>query len=602
MSRVEWTRRTPEEVESVIAFMLCREFPNAIRIRPSQGDGGIDIMVPTPSGVTIYQVKSFAQNLTFSQKKQIQRSFDTLVAYAGKDNLHVLEWCLVMPLDPTREQLRWLQQVTSKGDFPRSWHGLAYVEGLVAKYPEVIDYYLHSGKDRLEETVGRLLSLAGRTNPAQPPAASQQTLEDLYEALNEFDPHYRYEFSVGAVGSEGNRPPVPEPPGTVCSIQMMSQGRCVTYHIIARCNEALKERPVPGGMTLAAEVGTELQKTIEDWIKFGTPMENVPAQKVHFDLPGGFTSPEGEVLVTIKPSAPQPGATPEVTLRTLDSDGETVAELDFVIEEVAAGIERRGVWAVGHDRVAGVIRYEHRAHQDDKVSTMNLSAENFAGRPPPDLLPVLRFLNSVHPPLRLQVSVRNGPAIGAPAPIVSSLMADDKGRLLISICESLSSIQQHVLERILFPDLSRHTWKDIEGWDRAATLLRGEQIDVTWDEMPLHLHSAHTMPPVVQTGALTSPLTVLIGDKSYELGTMIVQMATVRVDESRSPMAHGDHSDVWLVPGDDNSAVMRLVSSDAQSAAVTQPPSASHGAQTAAIVDSPEPRVRVLPRRKPSRR
>lgn len=120
MSRVEWTRRTPEEVESVIAFMLCREFPNAIRIRPSQGDGGIDIMVPSPSGVTIYQIKSFAQNLTFSQKKQIQRSFDTLLAYAGKENLHVLKWCLVMPLDPTREQLRWLQQVTSKGDFPRS--------------------------------------------------------------------------------------------------------------------------------------------------------------------------------------------------------------------------------------------------------------------------------------------------------------------------------------------------------------------------------------------------------------------------------------------------------------------------------------------------
>jgi hypothetical protein len=579
VSRVEWSRRTPDEVEAVIGYMLCREFPNAIRIKSSQGDGGIDVRVPRGNGIDVYQVKSFTGTINSSRKRLIKGSFKALLAFAEEERLRISEWFLVMPENPTKEQFKWLEQITSAADFPCSWRGLDFVEGLAAKYPEVIDYYLHSGKDRLEETVGRFLSLAGRTNPAQPPAASQQTLEDLYEALNEFDPHYRYDFSVGAVGSEGDRPPVPEPPGTVCSIQMMSQGRCVTYHIIARCNEALKERPVPGGMTLAAEVGTELQKTIADWIKFGTPMENVPAQKVHFDLPGGFTTPEGEVLVTIKPSAPQPGATPEVTLRTLDSDGETVAELDFVIEEAAAGIERRGVWAVGHDRVAGAIRYEHRAHQDDKVSTMNLSAEDFAGRPPPDLLPVLRFLNSVHPPLRLQVSVRNGPAIGAPAPIVKSLMAEDKGRLLISICENLSSIQQHVLERILFPDLCRHTWEDIEGWDRAATLLRGEQIDVTWDEIPLHLHPAHTMPPVVQTGALTSPLTVRIGDKSYELGTMIVQMATIRVDESRSSMAHGDHSDVWLVPGDDNSAVMRLVSSDAQSVTVTQPPSASHRAQ-----------------------
>lgn len=45
MPRVEWSRRTADEVETVIGIALCRENPDAIRIRPSQGDRGVDIYV-----------------------------------------------------------------------------------------------------------------------------------------------------------------------------------------------------------------------------------------------------------------------------------------------------------------------------------------------------------------------------------------------------------------------------------------------------------------------------------------------------------------------------------------------------------------------------
>ena len=40
MARVEWTRQSGEDVEAVVATMLCTQYPNAHRVQPSQGDGG----------------------------------------------------------------------------------------------------------------------------------------------------------------------------------------------------------------------------------------------------------------------------------------------------------------------------------------------------------------------------------------------------------------------------------------------------------------------------------------------------------------------------------------------------------------------------------
>jgi len=62
----------PGDIEQVVAILLCRENPPAVRVRPSRGDGGIDILVPLDGTATVavYQVKSFTSNLTRGQKAQ----------------------------------------------------------------------------------------------------------------------------------------------------------------------------------------------------------------------------------------------------------------------------------------------------------------------------------------------------------------------------------------------------------------------------------------------------------------------------------------------------------------------------------------------------
>jgi predicted AAA+ superfamily ATPase len=83
VARVEWTRQSGEDVEAVVAMLLCSRYPNAVRVRPSQGDGGIDVFVPGPAGFgaerAVYQVKKFSENLTSSQKRKIKRSYQRVV-------------------------------------------------------------------------------------------------------------------------------------------------------------------------------------------------------------------------------------------------------------------------------------------------------------------------------------------------------------------------------------------------------------------------------------------------------------------------------------------------------------------------------------------
>lgn len=70
--RIPWTRYSGEDVESVLATFISLEERGAIKIRPSRGDGGIDLIVYLDSEtVDVYQIKKFADNLKSNQKIQI---------------------------------------------------------------------------------------------------------------------------------------------------------------------------------------------------------------------------------------------------------------------------------------------------------------------------------------------------------------------------------------------------------------------------------------------------------------------------------------------------------------------------------------------------
>ena len=107
MGLVEWTRLSGEQVEELVAVLLCRKIPKMVRIRPSAGDKGIDLLVQKQNNtLEVYQVKKFATNLTASQRKQIQNSLSRFEQYRIERSVTISEWHLVLPLDPTHENLQ----------------------------------------------------------------------------------------------------------------------------------------------------------------------------------------------------------------------------------------------------------------------------------------------------------------------------------------------------------------------------------------------------------------------------------------------------------------------------------------------------------------
>lgn len=495
MARVEWSRLSGDEVESVLAIMLCLEHGSAIRIRPSVGDGGIDLRISQGNGIAVIQIKGYTGKLTATRKNHIKKSLKAVKEYTQANSLNLVEWTLVMPENPSKEALKWFDdELTSDTSFPCSWKGLDYVDGLAAKYPEVIDYYLRDGKDRLEATIKEFLTAAGLANTDISPSGSVESIQRLHARLNRFDPHYRYDFSVDTLGPDGSPPPVHNVPGLVGSVQVRAGERCITYRIIARFNEAINERPVPGSFKLVAESGSELEKQINDWVEFGTPLRNVPVQDVNWDLPGGFGGAIGDAIASIGPSLPQPNSGAQVTLRILEPDGTVVSTLDFLTEEVSSGLRRQGLRSVGHDMTCGLVRLEMRmvVGGDPPKGTLNIAVEDYIGRSPADMLPCLQFLSDVKPPRRLHLFLRNGPALAPPWDIPQRLVPDGVGRLWRTMCESLATIQECVIERIGFPDLSQYPQNEvndaIESWYRAAQILRGEEISGTWSGAEMHLH------------------------------------------------------------------------------------------------------------------
>ena len=533
------------------------------------GDGGIDVWVPEGEAATVYQIKRYTGNIDSTRQGHIKKSWETLLAYTEENSITLSAWYLVMPENPTKEQLKWLEKLTKDVAFPCAWRGLDFVDGLAAKYSDVIDYYLRDGKDRLEATVQRFLSIAGLKNPAESPVGSIESLRELHEALNQFDPHFYYDFSVQMLNADGTVPPMQVTPGAIASARVVAHERCITYSIVPRFNEALKERPVPGSMTLTAEPGTPLHKQIEDWAMFGAPLTDVPAKQVRWDLPGGFGGSWEEARVTVLAVKPTPGSANElVTLRVLEADSAAAASLDFITEDTSSGSGGNAVRNVGHDTDTGLVRYELRINCDDSsgktAANINISIEDPWGRSPKDMVPGIQFLAALRPLRQVQLFSRNGPALTPPIPIEQELIPERQGNLWLLMCESLATIQEHVLERISFPDIPKYHaenyWDDVEEWYQAARLLRGEVVSGTWGHVGMHLIPRVEPPAEVHRAVVSNYYAVRIGAKTYQLGIVNMEVATARVNPAKPPVAHDDHFDIQLVPGDDDTMTLRLVS------------------------------------------
>ena len=439
-------------------MLVCSMYPNAVRVRPSQGDGGVDVFVPGPAGFgeerAVYQVKKYAENLNSTQKRKIKSSYKRVVDTSKKEGWRITEWHLVMPLDLTSQNLGWLDQVVDGADFPCETNGLLFCDTQAANYPKVIDYYLRDGKDRLQAAMDNLTAvISGRKDrgddDALAPADVVPDLASIHKALNACDPFYRYDYAVS------DSPPPDEPsgePGLVAVCAMQQDSVWIAIKIFALSLAALEERPIGWQFKVAIpQDDDELRQQFQKFIDYGAPV-TMPEGTVSglLDLPGGLGGDLSGASLQVLSAPDQEGAEQaEFAIAILAPDSDTViasttlTRIDLTVGQ--AGM--RNVWR----EKADLFTLEMLVQAGQLQGVMNLQVGyNLSGRRPAELVDGLKLVAAWHAPNRLAFGLTYGPRdFGVVATIAEE--QDEEAKRWAPICEALARIQDHVSVLLRMP-------------------------------------------------------------------------------------------------------------------------------------------------------
>jgi hypothetical protein len=529
VARVEWTRQTGDDVEAAVGMLICSRHRNAVRVQPSQGDGGLDIFLPGEDGRKqreVYQVKSFCERLNSSRKRQIIRSLKEVTKTSLEEGWKITKWHLVMPLDLTDTELRWFHdELTKDCDFPCEMNGLLFCDTMAATYPNVVDYYLRDGKDRLQAATDKLTDLlSGRLDRHRnDPLVGRDVLPDLtalYGALNEHDPFYKYDFTVS------DSPPPDEPPARepdlVAVYAIRQESVWITFKIIARSLAALQERPIRVHLNVAIPAEDhELRQQFERFIDYGAPL-SMPAGTLSgsVDLPGGLGGDlTGASLAVLSAPDADDGDPAELLLAIVAPDSDTVIA-STTIKRTAVTVGQEGVRSVFVEK-SRIFTLELRMQAGHLDGKMRLQTEyNLAGRRPAQFVDGLKVLAAWTAPNRIAF----GSSFGPPNYGVVATVQTDRDRdakKWAAVCEALARIQDHVSVLLRMPE--EMDFDEAMRIRDVAKLVSGESITGTLSGDFTIAHQTDAPPVEREMGKLYEFITIksikfTLGDQTVTVG------------------------------------------------------------------------------------
>jgi len=534
MARVEWTRQSGEEVEAAVGMLLCSRFPNAVRVRPSQGDGGIDVFVPGPAGWAkqrvVWQIKRYCHNLGGTEKRAVQRSLARVVETSNDEGWQITEWHLVMPLDLTDKNLGWLEAYAEQLsiEFRCETIGLLLCDTMAADYPKVIDYYFRDGKDRLQgalDDLSKILShrLDREQNDQLIPVDVMPDLASIYRALNACDPFYKYSFEVS------DQPPpdavAPTDDALIAAYAICQDSVWVTFKIYALSLAALQERLIVWRLQLAVPTGNdELRQHVEKFIEHGAPLSMPPGTvKGFLDLPGGLGADiSGASLQVIDVVDHSPdGNETALAIAMLEPDSDTViASTTIKRTELTVG-QTGGVRSMWTDE-AELFTIEMLAKDGQpRELTWNFRQEDrsLAGRRPADIVDSLKFMGAMHEPNRIGIGLPYGPKEFTSGGTTPYRDRDMNATRLGRVAECLALIQDHVSVLLKMP--AEITKNQALAIIDAATLTSGETQTGSINGTVTIIRDGEQLEPQRDTAyefTLIRPLQITLDDDEINLG------------------------------------------------------------------------------------
>ena len=509
--RIPWTRYSGEDVESVLATFISLEERNAIKIRPSRGDGGIDLIVYLDAEtVDIYQIKKFAENLKNSQKAQIENSWQELSATTAVLHVIINSWHLVMPLDPTNENLRWAKELVEPSGTKFIWDGLSRVDGWASKYPEVIDYYFSNGKEEVSEYAAKLLSMANLPDCSDP-VILENRLRDLCSNLDKLDPYYAY--SVHVLSEYDKRDDFcTRAPGVVMSQILVTPGAGrIAIDVIEKTPIASMLHPLTFSVKIIA--GTDEEKEqVQNYIEYGMSFTSLPAEVIDQDcqLPVG-RSYEGFRRGIIKSF----DLNSSNCIRSASLFWEGCGELQLIVDKTTHGT--KGVFFSAHDDTETFrLNFKWDASQPGGTLNYEFSFSNLANKRSRDVARTYRFLSEATDK-KVDLRINGTSALSFNLAIRDNLI--DLINKIYGLAVALETVNRAADSEMPFPDVYKTTKGEIANLRDAARLLDGESVVYSWESHWFNLDGDKVQNLECPSLALwIKPLTVRLGDRGVFCG------------------------------------------------------------------------------------
>ena len=395
LAPIPWERYSGEAVENVLATYICRLRPLAVRIRPSRGDHGIDLIEKHADGtVTIYQIKKFATNLNASQKQKIKRSLGDMLDYVKDNNYELRAWHLVLPLDPTLENLEWFYGLATNPSFTMVWDGLTRIDGWAAQMPEVADYCLNANNEWTME-VARLHLETLDIESDEGRNRLNQRLNAIQETLEKTAPYYRYGvYLIPENTSEADIKELLVTPGhragLLATQAYMQPGLgMIQIDVYARSAALTELHPIKGRITLLP--GDDDQRNqVEEFVNYGVPIKSCPARIVETSGPFAAKTLEGDGvgdLCMLTHEVQQPS--PELFLTTADG-------CELAMFRISRTSGERDVQTVFSDETRMVSLTLRADFEGDIACTPTITTEGIEGKDCSAVYNSLRFLRAAY--------------------------------------------------------------------------------------------------------------------------------------------------------------------------------------------------------------
>jgi hypothetical protein len=462
--------------EKIVACLLGIENPDAIRIRTSQGDAGVDILAPVDDEtIDVYQLKHYPHRMHWTKVKESLARLSS-GQWMGWT---IRNWHLVVPKQPTKENLAKLRELSKDVPFKAKWFGEDKLVPLAAAHPEVEEYYLGDGRARLQHLVEDWDNSLSRIAAGNAPRIEdvQERLSEMATALGGTDPHFRYGLEVHPATS--GRYIVVRPDAIAASSREFG-GHIITCHTYPRYRGAVEDAAdrMGGRLQLTPSAAARLAEVIAVG---GAPLLFTPEDVVALELPrvGHQPPPDAQWFARITPIV---DVTPEA-LRLV------VKAMDG--EQLVTRLTRTGL-TTGTDGATAIWTSPGRcvevttvARAEPQHISVSIQPSDRLNGPISDVVDDLPLLRAVQPGASIAIGGPVGP-IDPDAPSVE-IARGIVSREAVAMLDALRVIQDHTRTVITVPE--ELTTKELADVIETAALLEGlpttgdmlrETLTVTW--------------------------------------------------------------------------------------------------------------------------